>query len=144
MMGKLGYDLQVKGLTEQELAFSQQAIANYKRLSNVIWRGDLYRMISPYEENRAVLMYINPEKSKAVLFSYTLNSRFGESFNKVRLQGLDSGKIYSVKEINLFPGIPNSIPAEGITCTGEYLMKVGLNVSSNQALTSSVVEITAL
>ena len=38
MMGKLGYDLQVNGLTEQELAFSQQAISNYKRLSDVIWR----------------------------------------------------------------------------------------------------------
>ena len=144
MMGKLGYDLQVKGLTEQELAFSQQAIANYKRLSDVIWHGDLYRMISPYDENRAVLMYVNPDKSKAVLFSYTLNSRFGETFNKVRLQGLDAEKKYLVKEINLFAGIPNSIPTEGITGTGEYLMKVGIPVSSNQALTSSVLEITAL
>jgi alpha-galactosidase len=144
MMGKLGYDLQVKGLTPEELTFSQQAISNYKRLSDVIWRGDLYRMVSPYEENRAVLMYVNPDKSRAVLFSYNLNSRFRESFNKVRLQGLDEGRKYSVKEINLFPGIPNLIPAEGITCTGEYLMKVGLNVSTDQALTSSILEITAL
>jgi alpha-galactosidase len=144
MMGKLGYDLQVKGLTEKELVYSQQAIGNYKRLSDVIWHGDLYRMISPYEENRAVLMYVNPDKSKAVLFSYNLNSRFRESFNKVCLQGLDAGRRYSVKEINLFPGIPNLIPPEGITCTGEFLMKVGLNVSSDQALTSSVLEITAL
>ncbi len=82
MMGKLGYDLQVKGLTEQELAFSQQAISNYKRLSDVIWRGDLYRMISPYEENRAVLMYVNPDKSKAVLFSYNLNSRLQGNFQQ--------------------------------------------------------------
>jgi alpha-galactosidase len=144
MMGKLGYDLQVKGLTEQELKFSQQAISNYKRLSDVIWRGDLYRMVSPYEENRAVLMYVNPDKSKAVLFSYTLNSRFREPFTKVRLQGLDAGKNYSVKEINQFPGIPDLIPAKGITCTGEYLMKVGINVSPGTALTSSVLEITAL
>jgi alpha-galactosidase len=89
-------------------------------------------------------MYVNPDKSKAVLFAYNLNSGFRERFNKVCLQGLDAGRKYSVKEINLFPGIPDLIPPEGITCTGEYLMKVGLNVSSDQALTSSVLEITAL
>jgi alpha-galactosidase len=143
MMGKLGYDLQVKELTEKELAFSQLAISNYKQLSDVIWRGDLYRLISPYEENRAVLMYVNTDKSKAVLFSYNLNSSFHETFQKVRLQGLDAARKYTVKEINLFEGIPNNIPAEGITCSGEFLMKVGLTVSSDQALTSSVIEITA-
>ena len=77
MMGKLGYDLKVNELTEQELKFSQDAISNYKRLSEVIWHGDLYRLISPYEENRAVLMYANEEKSRAVLFAFTLNARFG-------------------------------------------------------------------
>ena len=77
MMGKLGYDIQVKELSPEELKFSQEAIRNYKRLSDVIWKGDLYRLISPYEENRAVLMYVNENKSHAVLFSYTLQSRYG-------------------------------------------------------------------
>jgi alpha-galactosidase len=100
MMGKMGYDIQINALTENQLKFSQAAIANYKRLSDVIWHGDMYRLISPYDENRAVLMYVNSEKNKAVLFSYTLNSRFGETFNKVRLQGLYPAKIYKIQEIN--------------------------------------------
>jgi alpha-galactosidase len=143
MMGKMGYDIKVNEMTENELKFSQDAIANYKRLSDVIWQGDLYRLISPYEENRAVLMYVNSAKNKALLFSYTLNSRFGETFNSVRLQGLDPAKTYKIQEINVTAEGRRFGPSEsGKSYTGDYLMKIGLNVVSFSPLTSSVFEIT--
>ena len=143
MMGKIGYDIQVNGLTEKELKFSQDAIANYKRLSDVIWHGDLYRLVSPYDENRAVLMYVNSSKNKAVLFAYTLNARFGEKFNQVRLQGLDPAKTYKIQEINISSDGRRFGPSEnGKSYTGDYLLKIGLNVGSGAALTSSVYEIT--
>ena len=144
MMGKMGYDIRVNEMTENELKFSQTAIANYKRLSDVIWHGDLYRLLSPYDGNRAVLMYVNNAKSKAVLFGYTLNARYGETFNRVCLQGLDPDKTYKVQEINISnegrrgPGMSES----GRSYTGDYLMKVGLNVGSGMPLTSTVYEIT--
>jgi alpha-galactosidase len=143
MMGKMGYDIQVNGLTEKELKFSQDAIANYKRLSDVIWHGDLYRLVSPYDENRAVLMYVNSSKNKAVLFAYILNARFGEKFNQVRLQGLDPAKTYKIQEINVSSDGRRFGPSEnGKSYTGDYLLKIGLNVGSGTALTSEVFEIT--
>jgi len=143
MMGKMGYDIPVNALSEKELKFSQDAIANYKRLSDVIWHGDLYRLISPYEENRAVLMYVNGSKDKAVLFGYTLNSRFNENFNRVRLQGLDPLKTYKIQEINVVPGGFQHGPSDsGKSYTGDYLMKVGLTIGGGFALTSNVFEIT--
>jgi alpha-galactosidase len=142
MMGKLGFDIQVKGLTEPELKFCQQAVQNYKRLSDVVWKGDLYRIISPYKENRAVLMYVNEQKSKAVLYSYTLNSRYGEGFTKVRLEGLNPDKNYKVEEVNLMP--KPSFSDNGKTFSGEYLMKEGLNVTNGKPLTSMILEITEL
>jgi alpha-galactosidase len=142
MMGKMGYDIPVKELTEKELKFSQQAIANYKRLSDVIWHGDLYRLISPYEENRAVLMYVNSSENKAVLFSYTLNSRFNETFNKVRLQGLDPSGIYKIKEINVSTERAYGPSENGKSYTGDYLMKVGLSLGTGAPLSSVVYEIT--
>ncbi|HEY1113429.1 MAG TPA: alpha-galactosidase, partial [Chitinophagaceae bacterium] len=51
MMDKMGYDIDMKDFTPEEVAFSREAVANYKRLSPVIWSGDLYRLVSPYEEN---------------------------------------------------------------------------------------------
>jgi len=140
MMGKLGYDIQVKGLTEPELKFSQQAIRDYRRLREVIWKGDLYRIISPYKENRAVLMYVNEEKSKAVLFSYTLNSRYGEDFIKVRLEGLNPEKNYKIEEINVMQ--KPAFNDNGKTFSGDYLMKEGLKVSVERPLSSMILEIT--
>jgi len=143
MMGKMGYDIRVDELTENELKFSQNAILNYKRLSDIIWHGDLYRLVSPYEENRAVLMYVNGAKDKAVLFGYTLNARYGETFNRVKLQGLDPARTYKIQEINVSGqgrwgmGMSES----GRSYTGDYLMKVGLNVGSATPLTSIVYEL---
>ena len=143
MMGKLGYDINVGKMTPEELEFSQQAVKNYKRLSPVIWQGDQYRLISPYEENRAVLMYVDNNKDKAVLFSYNLHSRFREVFTRVKLQGLDPQKNYKVEETNLFPGTKSHFPEQGKTFTGDYLMNEGITVSPGKALTSAVFEITA-
>ncbi|SEP40003.1 alpha-galactosidase [Mucilaginibacter sp. OK283] len=145
MMGKLGYDIKVSKMTDDELQFSKQAVKNYNRLSNTIWFGDLYRIISPYDENRMVAMYVNAEKSKAVLFNYNLNTRYKEVFNRVRLQGLDSQKKYKVEETNLMPGAKSNLAENGRVFSGDYLMTMGLNLTPGKLipLTSMVIEINA-
>lgn len=143
MMGKLGYDIDVTKMTPEELTFSQQAIKNYKRLSSVIWYGNLYRLISPYEANRAVLMYVDSTKSKAVLFNYNLNIREREQVNRVRLQGLDAQKKYKIEETNLMPGAKPNLTDNARIFSGDFLMKTGLDLNGwhLKALTSSVIEI---
>ena len=141
MMGKLGYDIRVNEMTPEELKFSQEAVANYNRLKDIIWHGDIYRLVSPYDENRAVLMYVNEKKDKAVLFAYTLNARKGETFNRVRLQGLDPAKAYRIQEINIMPGVRRTGTESGRSYSGEYLMNIGLNIGSTAPLTSQVYEI---
>jgi alpha-galactosidase len=143
MSGKLGYDIRVNEFTPPELQFSQEAVKTYKRLSDVIWFGDLYRIISPYEENRSVLMYVNENKSKAILFNYILNVRRKDIFTKVQLQGLDAKKKYRIKEINLFPGTKATNPDNDKVFTGDYLMTVGLNLAPGKILplTSNIFEL---
>lgn len=144
MMGKLGYDIRVNNMTPEELAFSSAAVANYNRLNNVIWFGDLYRLVSPYDEDRAVLMYADASKNKAVLFAYNLYLRKKEIFGKVKLQGLNPDQEYSIKEINLVPGVAPESPENGKTYSGSYLMTVGLTVTPSRLkpLSSIVLEIT--
>jgi alpha-galactosidase len=143
MMGRLGYDLNVSHLSENDLRFSQQAVKEYKRLSTIIWQGDQYRLIAPYQSERAALMYVNEQKTKAVLFAYTLHAHYGTDWLPVQLEGLDATKKYTVREINLYPGSNAQLPEQDKQFTGEYLMKIGLNASKREALTSSVIEITA-
>jgi alpha-galactosidase len=145
MMDKLGYDIKVSKMTDEEVKFSKQAVKNYNRLNNTIWFGDLYRIVSPYEENRMVVMYVNEEKSKAVLFNYNLNTRYKEVLNRVRLQGLDSHKQYKVEETNLVPGTKSNLAENGHVFSGDYLMTMGLNLTPGKLipLTSMVIEISA-
>ncbi|WP_343706948.1 alpha-galactosidase [Flavobacterium sp.] len=144
MMGKLGFDINVKELKENELKYTQNAVANYKRLSSVIWHGDMYRIVSPYEDSRAVLMYVDESKDKAVLFSYTLHPLYDPQYNLVRFQGLDANKTYKVEEINLMPEAKKTLQESGESFTGDYLMNVGLRVSSSKVESSVVLEITAV
>lgn len=144
MMGKLGFDIHVGGLKPNELQFCQQAVSNYKRLSPVIWQGDLYRLISPYDESRAVLMYVSQDKSKSVVFSYTLHPLTDPNYSLVRLEGLDPLKKYKVEEINIMPEAKNTFEASGNVFSGDFLMKVGVKVSSAKQESSVVLEITAV
>ena len=142
MMGKMGYDIRTNNFTPQELQFSNEAVKTYNRISPVIWRGDQYRLVSPYEGNRAVLIYVNENKSNAILFNYHLNSRRKDIFSRVKLQGLDRNKNYRLKEINLFPETKSVQPDNEKVFTGEYLMTIGLNLSPRPtALISNVFEL---
>jgi alpha-galactosidase len=149
MSGKLGYDIRVNELTPDELEFSKAAVQNYNRLKDLIWNGDLYRIISPYEEQRSVIMYVSQDKTKSVLFSYALHPRSMNRFNPVRLSGLDPAKLYQITEINKMKaanrpgggGPRNFGPSEGKSYSGDYLMKIGYSMPNNSELTSAVLEI---
>lgn len=143
-MCKLGFDIGLKDLNEQEIAYCQTAVANWKRLQGVILDGTQYRLVSPYETNHMALNYVSADQQKAVLFAYDLHPRFKEILRNVKLQGLDPARQYQVKEINLMPGTASTLEAEGKTYSGDYLMKVGLNVFSSTHMSSRVIELTAL
>ncbi|TDQ11606.1 alpha-galactosidase [Pedobacter metabolipauper] len=144
MMGKLGFDLDMKHLNAEERLFCSQAVQNYKRLYELIAKGDQYRIISPYDQDRAVVTYIDSLKSKAVLFAYNLNTRYGEEFNRVKLQGLDPQKQYKITETNLYNQSKSTFKDNNKTYSGDYLMKIGLEVSGKAALSSAVFEITSV
>ncbi len=143
MMGKMGYDIVVSKLTPDELTFSQQALATYARLKNVIWQGDLSRLASPYTNDFASLMYVTPQRDKAVWFNYLVGNRYrGGSNGPVRMQGLDPAKRYKLTEVNLASGARSPINANTATYSGDYLMTVGVDPRIDARRTSVVVEVT--
>lgn len=143
-MCKLGFDLGLQHLSADELAYCQQAVANWKRLKPVILDGDLYRLYSPYEGEHMAVMY-NDGKAldKAVLFTYDIHPRLTDKTGILKLQGLDASKRYRVQEINLIPGQKSGLSANGKIFTGDYLMKVGLDVFTGRDTYSRVIELTA-
>ena len=142
-MCKLGFDMGLKELSKEEMAYCVQAVANFKRLQTVILDGDQYRLVSPYEGNHMSVMYVGQDQAKAVLYAYDINPRFQEKLFPVELQGLDPAKMYKVEEINLMPGRKSNLNANGKVFSGDYLMKAGLPVFTTGQNRSRVVEITA-
>lgn len=142
-MAKLGFDIRIDNMKENEVAFCRQAVENFRRLSPVTLDGDLYRLVSPYDGNHAAILYSAPAKNKAVVFAFDMHPRYGEALQPVRLQGLDAAKRYKVEEINLMPGSRSSLKDNGKVYSGDYLMKVGLNIFSTGHLRSHVLELTA-
>lgn len=141
-MCKLGFDLGLQELSADELLYCQTAVANWKRLQSVILDGSQYRLASPYESNHMAVNYVSTDHDKAVLFAYDLYPRYQEKLLPVRLQGLDPMKRYQVKEINLMPGTQSALTADGKVLSGDYLMKIGLDVFSFHPMQSRVVELT--
>ncbi len=142
-MCKLGFDIGLKDLNSNELAYCQQAIENWKRLQPAIMDGTQYRLVSPYETNHAVVEYLDKEKNQGVIFAYNLSPRFQEKLHRVKLQGLDPTKKYLVKEINLMPDSKTQFAQNNKTFSGDYLMKIGLDVLSYAHNSSMVIEIIA-
>jgi alpha-galactosidase len=141
-MGKLGFDIVASDLTGDEMEFCKQAVANYHSFKDVVWHGDLYRLVNPHENDLSSLMFVNDKKSRAIIFNYLVNNRFmlTAAEEPIRLNGLDPGKKYRIRELNLFPGTRSGIDAEKVY-SGDYLMKIGINPGISLRRTSVVLEL---
>lgn len=135
---KLGFDIDLKSLSGDEYKFVQNAVKNYDSMKPMILEGDQYRLVSPYEGNHCAINYVSKDKQRAVLFAYDLHPRYKEPVMNVKMQGLDADKVYTVKETNLMPGKESDMECNGKQYSGDYLMKVGLNVFSQTDGTSHV------
>jgi len=141
MMCKLGFDIRLSDLSENETDFCREAVKTWNRLKPAVLEGDLYRLVSPYEGNHTASMYVAKDGRQAVVFAFDINPLYAEKTLPVRLQGLDPNATYLINEINLMQGQKSSLRADGQTFSGEYLMNVGLPVFSRNRLSSKVIEI---
>ena len=141
-MGKLGFDIVASKLNVEDKLFCKQAITNYNTFKDIVWHGTMYRLVNPHENDIAALMYVNPDKSKAIVFNYLVNNRFNITATKgpVVLNGLNPKKKYTLKEINMYPGETSSIASDKVY-TGDFLMKAGINPNVSLKRTSVVLEI---
>ena len=100
--GRLGMELQPKDLTAEERVLADRCIKSYKQYRDLVFKGDLYRLASPYEGDDYALMYVSEDKSRAVVFAFCLKFRNRDKAAPVyKLQGLDSSRSYKVTELNV-------------------------------------------
>ena len=140
MTGRLGFELHPKNLKPEEVAFAKTAVADYKRIRPVVQRGDLYRLVSPYEKPLSAVMYASETKDAAAVFALGLKIK-GERVETLRLRGLDPAARYSVKEINRGKALHAALPE---AATGRELMDAGVEVRLSGDYDSAVFEVVRL
>ena len=141
MSGRLGIELQPKDMSDEERQQCTTCFADYKQLRSTVQTGDLYRLISPYDDKGiASILYANAQKSQAVLFVYKIKNFYDMLIPRVRLAGLDADKTYTLTERNVRIG-EKPCALDGKQFTGRFLMDVGLEVPLWEDYASRVFEL---
>ena len=113
MMGQFGYELDLEKLTEDEIEIVKEQIALYKSIREVIHKGDMYRLKSPFEGNNTSWEYVSEDKTRIVLMYCTISAKVVTGRVCVRLMGLRKDMLYRDTKTEC-------------VYTGEYLMNVGV------------------
>lgn len=138
MSGRLGFELQPCDMTEEDMAFSRRALAEYKRIRPVVQFGDLYRLSSPYESRVASLMYVH--EKRAVVFAWLMDKWLADSPPPLRLKGLDPAARYLVREINMDENGPVTGAHERVF-GGDFLMNAGIRIPWKKVFQSVCMEV---
>ena len=116
LWGSLGYELDPDKLTPEEKAEITAQIELYHKYYDVIHYGDLYRLITPFEnEFRAAWEHVSEDKNEALVTVVQMRHPYDDFFI-LRLKGLDPQKVYVDQE-------------SGKKYSGAYLMNAGLNLT---------------
>lgn len=141
---KLGFDIDLKGMDKEDRQYCTNLVKEYNRLKPVIYSPDLYRLVSPYETKHCVLERVSETKDHAILAIYDMHPDFNEQLLPTRLQGLDPDAEYKIEEICLMPGEKSNFAFDGRVFSGDYLMKIGLNLIGGKDMDSHIVELTKI
>jgi alpha-galactosidase len=136
MTGRLGFEMKLSDLSAEEQGILKSSINEYKEIRDIIQFGDLFRIVSPYDDSGYYsLMYVSKDKKRALFYAFCLDYKGYLLTTNFKLKGLSADKRYKIKELNN----PNpSFWANGKTIEGDFLLKEGLNPNMNNAYQSIV------
>ncbi len=120
MMGQFGYELDMTQMEQEEIEFAKEQVKFYKEYGEVFHKGDLYRLVSPFEKNNMAMEFVSEDKNTVIVVYSTRIGMPNGFIEKVKLAGLDPDAKYL--EIDI--GDPKGCP--GVVFGGDELMNRGL------------------
>ena len=115
-LGATGYELNIADFEKSELDNIKTQVEEYKRCSDLILNGDLYRIDNPYTSNYFTAAVVSKNKSNAILLTYRRMGRPNSEVKRIKLQGLNKTKKYKIEE-------------NGLVLSGAALMNVGIPIN---------------
>jgi alpha-galactosidase len=114
--GTFGYELDLTKLSTEEQEIIKQQIEFMKKYRELIFFGNFYRLLSPFEGNETAWMVIAEDGKQAIVGYYRILQPVNSGFKRLKLQGLKENTEYRISDRNY-------------SCYGDELMNVGLILS---------------
>ena len=119
-LGATGYELNIADMEKTELENIKTETEEYKKCSDLILNGDLYRIDDPNTTNYFTVSVVSKDKTRAILITYRRMGRPNSEVKRVKFQGLDEDKKYLIEEKN-------------VIISGASLMNVGMPIKYPQS-----------
>lgn len=114
-LGAFGYELNLAEMSAEERELTKKQTADYLKTDELILKGDLYRICSPFTDDWFCEMVVSKDKKNAYLVCERLRGVPLYLPQTVRLKGLDPEKKYFIEETKL-------------TASGRTLMNHGIAI----------------
>lgn len=98
LFGQLGYELNLCGMSNEELGQIAAQIKGYKELRTIIRTGNFHRLLSPFDGNYTAWMVISEDKRTAAVGYYKILNEVNVGYKRLRLRGLDTALLYREKQ----------------------------------------------
>ena len=131
MAGVLGVGYDITKWDDGQKKIASEKIAQYKKIREIVQKGDVYRIVSPYEENRSVLQYVDKNKRNAVVFTYNMAEYPANQIRETQQTPL-------MKLRGLLPDVRYRIEGMNENYSGRYLMDVGIAIPLRGAYKSNI------
>ena len=131
MMGTLGIGCNILKFTEEDIALSQEMIAQYKEIRPIIQEGTFYRL--NHTSANDYFLYEYMKGNEGVLFAFLPQSKLGHRGVTVKLRGLEENASYEL------------LMEDGkLTKSGSYHMKHGFDMRLTGDYASMLIRINKL
>ena len=131
MAGVLGVGYDITKWDDQQKKIATEKIAQYKAIRETVQKGDVFRVVSPYEKNRSVLQYVDKNKKKAVIFAYNMAEYPINTIDETQ-------RTLLVKLRGLLPDARYRMDDSNDSYSGRYLMDVGISIPLQGAFKSKI------
>ena len=116
-----GFELDLNALTEKGFKAISEHVSRYGEMSDLVLKGDLYRIKSPFESNYFSQIVVSKDKLKAAFVLMKKAAQANDVYPIIKLKGLDENCEYEIKG-DVF---------DGKIFGGDVLLRVGLRFPNN-------------
>ncbi|MBO5790548.1 MAG: alpha-galactosidase [Clostridia bacterium] len=100
-LGPTGYELDTAKLTEEELLEIPKQIEQFRKMEDLVMKGDLYRLENTMEGNYFAQMLVSKEKDKAVLVAMRATLLVNDEIHRFFPKGLEEDALYEIPELEI-------------------------------------------